>query len=79
MDEGQVDDRNRSEGTIKWGKTSISGRSEKNIREKIRRRFTVALERTKHLKLHVPSKTYSSDYNSTSNYMHIPPRTGLEP
>ena len=24
-------------------------------------------------------KTYSSDYNSTSNYMRIPPRTGLEP
>ena len=29
--------------------------------------------------MHVPSKTYSSDYNSTSNYIRIPPRTGLEP
>ena len=50
----------------------------KNIREKTRRRFTVTLERTEHLKLHVPSKTYSLDYNSTSDYMRIPPRTGLE-
>ena len=29
--------------------------------------------------MHVPSKTYSSDYNSTSNYMRTPPRTDLEP
>ena len=29
--------------------------------------------------MHVPSKTYSSKYNSTSNYMRIPPQTGLEP
>ena len=26
-----------------------------------------------------PFKTYSSDVNSTSDYMHIPHRTGLEP
>ena len=26
-----------------------------------------------------PFKTYSSDVNSTSDYMRIPPRTGLEP
>ena len=29
--------------------------------------------------MHVPSKTYSSDYNSISNYMHTLSRTGLEP
>ena len=51
----------------------------KILERKTRRRFTVALERTEHLKLHVLSKTYSSNYNSTSNYMRIPPRTGLEP
>ena len=51
---------------------------EKYYRE-TRRRSTVALERTLHLKLHVPSKTYSSDYNSISNYMRTPPRTDLEP
>ena len=60
------------------GKTSIRGGS-KNTTEKTRKRSTVALERTYHLKLHVPSKTYSSDYNSIPNYMRTPPRTDLEP
>ena len=48
------------------------------IKEKDWRRFTVALERTYHLKLPIHSKTYSSDLNSTSDYVRIPPRTGLE-
>ena len=43
------------------------------------RRFTVALERTYYPKLFIHSKIYSSDVNSTSDYMHIPPWTGLEP
>ena len=50
----------------------------KNITGRDLRRFTVALERTYHLKLLIHSKTYSSDLNLTSNYMRIPPRTGLE-
>ena len=29
--------------------------------------------------MHVPSKTYSSDYNSISDYMRTPLRTDLEP
>ena len=40
-----MEDGNRSEGTISWGKTSIR-RGSKNITEKTGRRFTVALERT---------------------------------
>ena len=59
------------------GKTSIR-RGSKNIKGRDRRRFTVALERTYHMKLPIHSKTYSSDLNSTSDYMRIPPRTGLE-
>ena len=50
-----------------------------NITGRDWRRFTVTLERTYHLKLPIHSKTYSSDVNSTSDYMRIPPRTGLEP
>ena len=60
------------------GKTSIR-RGSKNIKGRDRRRFTVALERTYNMKLPIHSKTYSSDLNSTSDYMRIPPRTGLEP
>ena len=59
------------------GKTSIR-RGSKNITKRNWRRFTVALERTYHLKLSTHSKIYSSDSNSTSDYTHIPPRTGLE-
>ena len=51
----------------------------KNIIRRDWRRFTVTLERTYHLKLPIHSKTYSSDVNSTSDYMRIPPWTCLEP
>ena len=59
------------------GKTFIR-RGSKNITKRDWRRFTVALERTYHLKLPIHSKIYSSDSNSTSDYMRIPPRIGLE-
>ena len=65
-------------GLYNEGKTSIRGGS-KNITRKDWRRFTVALERTYHLKLPIHSKTYSSNVNSTSDYMCIPPWTGFEP
>ena len=72
-------------GRWKWigedyimGKTSIRKGSE-NIKEGDWRRFTVVLERTYHMKLPIHSKTYSSDVNSTSDHVRIPPRTCLEP
>ena len=65
-------------GLYNGGKTSIRGGS-KNITGRDWRRFIVALERTYRLKLPIHSKTYSSDINLTSDYMRIPPRTGLEP
>ena len=61
------------------GENLYKGGDRKNITGRDWRKFTVALERTYHLKLPIHSKTYSLDLNSTSNYMHIPHRTGLEP
>ena len=49
-----------------------------NIKERDWRRFTIALGRTYHLKQPIHPKIYSSDLISTSDYVHIPPRTDLE-
>ena len=60
------------------GKTSIRKGSE-NIKEGDWRRFTVVLERTYHMKQPIHLETYSSDPNSTSDYVFYTPQTGSEP
>ena len=67
-----MDDYIMGETLHKWGIGKI-------LREKYRMRFTVALGRTNYLKQPIHPKTYSSDLNSTLDYVFFSPRTNLKP